>query len=423
MSAEPSVRGARILVVDDDEIILIALAETLKHEGYEVTTTQSPRQAIEFLRTQRFAVIISDQRMAEMTGLEFLQQAAKLQSAASRILITGVLTLKTIIAAINTGEIYRFIAKPWLREELLATIRNAVQRHQLVEVNRKLQEDTLRLNEQLAGANSELQGKIGELTRRQKELEAAHEALHQNFQHSLELVHRIIAAFHPVLGQEIRQVAEICERMVEAGQLDEQEQHILRASAWLHNVGLIGVSRELLAKARSKPGELTESELAMFHHHPIYGQMLAGFIDTLEEVGATIRASHERWDGSGYPDGLEGENIPRTARLLSVAVHFAESQLPREEAIDEILRLSGSAFEPEAVRLFLKATRLVALPRKVREVLFSELRPGMVLARGIYSPSGLLLIPDGHVLSDQSLAKIRRHNLATPISQRLLVYG
>jgi response regulator RpfG family c-di-GMP phosphodiesterase len=145
--------------------------------------------------------------MAEMTGLEFLQQAAKLQSAASRILITGVLTLKTIIAAINTGEIYRFIAKPWLREELLATIRNAVQAHQLVEVNRKLQEDTLRLNEQLAGANSELQGKIGELTRRQKELEAAHEALHQNFQHSLELVHRIIAAFHPVLGQEIRQVA------------------------------------------------------------------------------------------------------------------------------------------------------------------------------------------------------------------------
>ena len=423
MSDEPPVNGARILVVDDDEIILIALAETLKHEGYEVTTTQSPRQALEFLQKQRFSVIISDQRMAELTGLDFLQQAARVQPEASRILITGVLTLKTIIAAINAGEIFRFIAKPWLREELLATIRNAVQRHHLLELNRKLQDDTLRLNEQLANANAELQAKIGELTARQNELQAAHAAAQQNFQHSLELAHRIIAAFHPLLGEEIREVTTLCARMIESGQLSPGEQHVLRTSAWLHNIGLIGVSRELLARARQSPDQLNSSERALFQNHPLYGQMLASFVAQLEDVGITIRAINERWDGKGFPDGLRGENIPRAARLLAVAVHFASSSRSREDAIDEVLRLSGSAFDPEAVRLFLKATRMVPLPRKVREVLLGELRPGMVLAKGIYSPAGLLLIPDGHVLSEQSLRKIRSHNLADPINQRLLVYG
>ena len=92
-----------VLAVDYDEIILIALAETLRHEGYTPITTQSPREAIELLRQKSFAVVISDQRMAEMTGLEFLQEAAKIQPTASRILITGVLTLKTVIDAINTG--------------------------------------------------------------------------------------------------------------------------------------------------------------------------------------------------------------------------------------------------------------------------------------------------------------------------------
>lgn len=423
MGNEASVKGSRILVVDDDEIILIALAETLKHEGYSVTTTQSPRQAVEYLRDERFAVIISDQRMAEMTGLEFLQKASQIQPNASRILITGVLTLKTIIAAINTGEIFRFIAKPWLREELLATIRNAVQRHQLVELNRKLQDDTFRLNEQLAGANNELQSRITELTTRQKELESAHAALHSNFHHSLELVQRIIAAFHPVLGQEIRHVVEICERMIDCCQMSEQEAHVLRAAAWLHNVGLIGISRELLLKVRQEPDSLTDAEQAQFRNHPVYGQMLAAFIDSLEAVGTTIRASRERWDGRGFPDGLQGEMIPHPARLLAVAVHFAENPKEREDAVEDVLRLSGTAFDPEAVRLFLKATRMVPLPRKVREVLFSDLKAGMVLAKGIYSPAGLLLIPDGHILSEQTLGKIRSHNLAGPITQRLLVYG
>jgi hypothetical protein len=82
---------------------------------------------------------------------------------------------------------------------------------------------------------------------------------------------------------------------------------------------------------------------------------------------------------------------------------------------------SGKALDPEAVRLFLKVTHLIQLPRQVREILLDELQPGMVLANGIYSPHGMLLVSEGHTLSPPTIAKIRNHNLVDPISQRLLI--
>ncbi len=415
------VQQGSILVVDDDEIILVAIAETLRVEGYEVTTTQWPSEALQHLKEKTFAVIISDQRMNEMTGLEFLSQAAKIQPEASRILITGVLTLKTVIEAINTGEIYRFIAKPWLREELLATIRNAVQRHNLMSVNNRLQEDTLKLNEQLAKANADLERKIAELTAQKEELARAKEVLQRSFDHSLNLVYRIVSTYNPTLGAEAKAVGDLCSKIAEVGDLDAHKQRVLKVAGWLHNIGLIGISRELHTKAIERPEELTQSEYAEIQRYPIYGQMLAGFIDDMEDVGATIRASQERWDGKGYPDGLQGDEIPLPSRYLAIAIYFVRATaagLSRESAMEEVLQLSGEAFDPEAVQVFLRLAREVELPRRVRSIARNELRAGMVLAKGIYSPTGLLLVPEGQTIDHKSLQTICEH----PLNEQLLVY-
>jgi response regulator RpfG family c-di-GMP phosphodiesterase len=417
------IQGTKVLVVDDDEIILIALSETLRHEGYAPTTTQSPREAIQLLKANIFSVIISDQRMAEMTGLELLQEAARIQPNASRILITGVLTLKTIIDAINSGEIFRFIAKPWLREELLATIRNATQRHDLLESNRKLQENTLRLNEQLAETNAQLQQKIRELTEQKEELARTHGQLRRNFEHSLDLVQRIVTVYHPSLGEETREVIELCERMIDFGDMDESRAHVLRVAARLHNIGLIGIPRDILDLARKQPESLDGQQRSIFEGNAAYGQMLANYVDPSEEVGATIRACHEHWDGTGYPDKLKGEAIPRPARLLAIAVWYVESPLDRDDRIDEILHQSGTAFSHEAVRLFLKAARTMQTPRRIKHVLTDELKSGMILAKGLYSPSGMLLLPEGHQLTDDSLARIRQNRPDADISGNLLVYS
>jgi response regulator RpfG family c-di-GMP phosphodiesterase len=412
----------RVLLLDDDEIILLAIKETLARENYDMSVFSSASAALATVEKESYAVIISDQRMPEMSGLDFLATCKRHQPNASRILITGVLTLNTVIDAVNKGEIFRFLAKPWIREELVATVRNGVQRFQLLEQNDRLRRDTLELNEQLRGANRQLEERLEELTRRKTELDRAHEALQRNFEHSLELCYRLIETFHPVLGRQTRAVVTICRQMADFGRFSAQEQHVLVASAWLNNIGMIGLPRGLVTKSLNAPDSLTPIERDLLRHHPIYGQTLASFIDELRAVGETIRAHHERFDGRGYPDGLSGEDIPLPARHLSVAVAFVESHLPRDRALETILRESGRAFEPEAVRLFLKVSHSMSLPRKVREVTLAELAPGQTLATGIYSPSGLLLIPEDREISEVTLQKIHEHNAVTPITQRLLVY-
>jgi len=184
---------------------------------------------------------------------------------------------------------------------------------------------------------------------------------------------------------------------------------------------LIGVSREFLRAYRTGQ-PLGENEQALIRNHTIYGQALASFVDDLTTVGDTIRSHHERWDGTGYPDGQKGESIPWTARCLAVAVAYAETGLPKEQAIEQILAQSGSGFDPEAVRLFLKVTHLIQLPRQVKEIMLEELKPGMTLANGIYNPHGLLLIGEGQELTPATIAKIRNYSMMHQINQQLLVY-
>jgi response regulator RpfG family c-di-GMP phosphodiesterase len=381
----------------------------------------SPLKALALVAERDFAVIISDQRMPEMLGLDFLVECRRLRPQSSRILITAVLSLDTIVDAINKGEILRFIAKPWLREELLATVRNGVQRYELVTQNDALQAETLRLNGELRDANASLEAKVQDLETQRRQLDAANRQLAQSYENSLELCRRILTTFDPILGGQARALLEFATKMAETDQFTDQERHALRAAAWLCDLGLIGVPREMLRAFRTNPDRLSERELAMLHNHPVYSQTLAAMVDDRADVGAIIRAHHERYDGTGYPDGLAGETIPWPARCLAVAVGFVESGLTKAAAIDAILAASGQTYDPEAVRLFLKVTHLVNLPRQVREITLHELEAGMVLASGIYSPHGLLLVGEDQELSAGTVAKIRSHNQVTPISQRLLV--
>ncbi|MEO5961682.1 MAG: HD domain-containing phosphohydrolase [Opitutaceae bacterium] len=421
-ASTPSSAPAEILVVDDEPVVLNALKFTLEREGFHITACTSPIKALAILAERDFSVIISDQRMPEMMGLDFLIESRRQRPNASRILITAVLALPTIVDAINKGEIFRFVAKPWLREELVATVRNAVQRHDLVTRNDILQAETQRLNARLREANASLEAKVGDLEQQRHRLDGANRELASSYENSLELCRRILTTYDPILGGQAKALVEFVMQMAATDKFTDQERHALRTSAWLCDLGLIGMPREMMRAFRSKSDQLTERERAMLHSHPIYGQTLASLVDPRTEVGEVIRAHHERYDGRGYPDGLTGDAIPWPARCLAVAVGFVESGLSKTAAIDAILAKSGSDYDPEAVRLFLKVSNLVQLPKQVREIMLHELEAGMVLANGIYSPHGLLLIGEGQALSPGTIAKIRSHNQVTPISQRLLVY-
>ncbi|MEI6467615.1 MAG: HD domain-containing phosphohydrolase [Verrucomicrobiota bacterium] len=411
-----------VLVVDDEPVVLKSITLSLERQGFSVVACTNPLKALAILGERDFAVIISDQAMPEMLGLDFLVDSRRIRPHASRILITAVFSVPTIIEAINKGEIFRFIAKPWLHEELIATVCNAIQRHDLIASNARLQEETQRLNGQLTTANCTLAERIGELEVQHRQLDAANRELATNYENSLELCRRILTTFDPILGGELKVLVELARQMALTDHFTADERHALRSSAWLCDIGLIGVSREMLRTFRQTPDRLSKRELATLHYHPVYSQTLSALLDNRGSVGEVIRAHHERFDGRGFPDGLAGNAIPWPARCLAVAVGYAESGLSKAQATEKLLAESGTTYDPEAVRLFLKATNLSHLPRQVREILLNELEPGMVLANGIYSPHGLLLVGEGQRLSQPMIAKIHSHNETTPISHQLLVY-
>ncbi len=404
----------RILVVDDERIVLTALRETLRLEGYEVVATSDPLEALDIIQRTRFSVILTDQQMPVLTGLEFLAQAKEVQPNAVRILITAVLSLNTVIDAINKGEIYRFIVKPWLREELLVTVRNAVQRYELVLNNEKLQAEALDMNRRL-------QEQVDRVNAQNRELERLNTTLHENLDRSVQLCLKTIETFYPVLGGRARRTLELCKAIGEGANLPADQRKILEISAQLHGIGLIGTPRELIRKWQLAPDSLSEAERALIELHPALGQELVGFVADLGPVSSVIRAHRERFDGQGYPDRLSGEQIPSLARLLAVCIGYASSN-GDAAGIEAVKSQSGTAYDPDAVRAFLRCLPKAVVPRNQREVLLSELQPGMVLATGIYTYNGVLLIPEGQVLNQPQIDKLKNHNLMSPITQNLVIY-
>lgn len=423
MTANASQNGSpRILVVDDEEIVLVALRQTLRREHYDVVTTGDPAEALAELKKSEFAAIISDQKMPTLTGLELLAQARQLQPDATRILITAVLSLDTVIDAINKGEIYRFIVKPWLREELLVTVKNGVNRYELLRQNSRLLATTQAMNGQLVELNRSLEQQVKIVAQKNHQLAEINAALEQNLLRSMELCVLTMETFYPMLGNQARRAAQLCRSIGEAAALSPGDLHVLESAALLHDIGLVGVSRQIIRRWLDDPNSLDPAERALVQQHPILGQELSAFGSGMEKVGEIIRGHHERFDGAGYPDQSSGENISWLARLLAVAAAFVSSRFAREDAVEEIKMQSGSAFDPEAVRAFLKALPLSPLPRREREVMLADLRPGMVLACGIYTANGLLLIPEGQQLNATYIEKLLNHNRVQAITQSLMVY-
>jgi len=411
-----------ILAVDDEPIILKTVQSLATVAGYQIVLSNNPKEALQLAREQKFAVILSDHHMPEMMGADFLREVAQIQPNASRILMTGVRSLEVVVSAVNTGEIFRFVTKPWVRAEMLATLHNAVQRFELVEETERLEKTTRELNDRLAIANHQLEEQLEELRIQKQQIDESHAALKKNFDRSLELCHRILHTFNPVLGEQAKAAAMLCQRMAESEYFTEEERHVLVVSAWLHDIGLAGMPRGMTRSVLSDPKNLTSDIQQLVKDHTIYGQTLASFVDSLTSVGETIRAHHERFDGKGYPDHLAGEMIPWTARCLAIVVYYVACGRPHNEAIEDILNQSGTAFDPEAIRLFLRTTHARPMPRQIREVMLDELTAGMQLASGIYSPTGILLIPEGQELDAATISKLRNHSRLSSLPQQLLVY-
>ncbi|MGE3311519.1 MAG: HD domain-containing phosphohydrolase [Limisphaerales bacterium] len=353
----------RLLVVDDEEIVLVALRETLMRAGYEVTATHDANEALDALRTTRYAVIITDQQMPKMTGLEFLAQAKELRPEATRILVTAVLNLGTVIEAINQGEIYRFIVKPWLREEFLGAIASAVERYRMVSAHTLLRDRAEQATRERGEIAARLDAVDRELESKERQLAETRRRALEERDRTREMAGALLSWHDEALGDRTRRVVSVCRAMAEAAGLSEPERDALEDAAWYHDLGCLRLDRALAGILPETRGKLEPSLRTEWERHAWKAGELLAALGCGGEVRAAVEMHHERLDGSGLPGGLAGESIPWLARLLGVAVAYVEASGSPDSALERVGRQSGTGFDSKAVRcLELGLRRKSAVP-------------------------------------------------------------
>lgn len=423
-----------ILLVDDEPNILMALRRLLMDEDFGVLTAESGRVALDLLReTPDVGVIVSDQRMPGMTGVEFLEQARGLVPDALRILLTGYADMEATIAAINRGGAYRYLTKPWDDQVLLMTLREAVTQVRLRRENDRLTQIVNRQNEELRQWNGRLKSRVleqtAEIRKKNEELRTKNSRLKANYRDTIGALSGLLEMRAPHMRNHARNVCALAMGVAAAMDLPEEEREELQVAALLHDIGEIGTPDALL---RRRAEDLHGEELFTYLQHTVRGQMAIDAITDLRGAGLLIRHHHEHFDGGGYPDALQGSAIPLGSRIIALA-DFIDRNLPRhdERAADLVLiQLQphlGSRFDASLYPYFDTVVRehygppvnaQGMVPRLAQP---AELFCGMVLNEDLFSSTGLLLLSRNAVLDEKAIAAIHRYHELDPFRRGIAV--
>ena len=285
-------------------------------------------------------MIISDYMMPEMDGVTFLKATRARAPNAVRILCTAAEDFKVALQAVNSGEVYRIISKPWHQQELVATISQAAEAARLRRENERLTAEVQRQNGQLREINLRLEEMVRQRTQA--------------------LLEGLIAAldYRDAETQwHSRRVSLYARRLAQQLGVAEPDLTIVEHGALLHDIGKIGVRDRVLLK----PGPLSPDEWVEMKRHPELGWALLQRVDYLRPASTIVLQHQEKWDGTGYPAGLRGDGIGIGARVFHVVdtLDAITSERPYRrargfgDARAEIIRCRGTQFDPRVVDAFL----------------------------------------------------------------------
>ncbi len=399
-----------LLCVDDEANILSSLRRLFRPHGYKVLVAGGGVEGLEMLAGEHVDLIISDMRMPGMDGATFLAEARQRYPDTVRLLLTGYADMDSTIAAINSGQIARYIAKPWNDQDVLLTVREALERQALLREKARLEALALRQNEELKSLNASLEHKVEART---SELKAAHEKLKQHFLTSIRVFANLIELREGASAGHSRRVADLARKIaVKLGFTPGDVQDVMLAGL-LHDVGKIGLPDELLSKPVS---HMSGDELGLLRKHPITGQAALMGLENLRQAGTFVRSHHERWDGQGYPDRTSGLAIPFGARVIAVANDFdglqigtlSPRKLKQEEALAFIQQNRGKRYCPQVVDALIDVLGASeAVSSTTNEVNPAALKPGMVLARDLVTRDGVMLLAADFVLDESLIRQLR----------------
>ena len=404
-----------ILCVDDEPNILSSLKRLFRAKGFQVRVAESGQAGLALLACEAVDLVISDMRMPEMDGTQFLAQVRVRWPDTVRLLLTGYSDVNSIIDAINRGEIFRYIAKPWDDNDIVLIVRQALERKALEQEKKRLEALTFQQNEALKALNASLEARVQART---AELSTANDKLKTNYVTTLKVFSTLFEMRGANLAGHSRRVADFARRIALKLGLDSKQVQEIFVAGLLHEIGKVGFSDEML---NTSVGMMKPAQLDIYRTHAALAEQLLLPLQDLKEVSEIISAQFERFDGTGFPAQLAAEAIPIGTRILSLASDYNNmqmgaltlSKLSPEEARIIIVHSSGKRYDPRVVAAFEDllggAARDDVERARIRErpVLSREMHPGMVLSRDLITPSGLLMLSTDHVLDERLIRKIR----------------
>jgi response regulator RpfG family c-di-GMP phosphodiesterase len=346
-----------VLFVDDEINILKALQRLLRQEDMNVLCASHAQEALEILSKTKAQVVVTDQRMPEMSGVDLLSAVRQRHPDIVRMMLTGYTEMDVAVEAINRGEIYRLITKPWNDDELRATIRQAFEQSDLKDEIKRLNHITREQNFKLQDMNRNLEEKVRERT---KQLALKHHELRTAYVQTVGALAEAVDAKDAYTRGHSERVGVYASKIAREMSFSKVLIERIYIAGLLHDVGKIGVRDCVI----TKPDKLTLEEYEEIKRHPEIGAKILEPVDFLADIAPCVRHHHEWFDGStrGYPDRLRGETIPLPSRVILVAdtVEAMTSDrpyrkaLPLETVVSEINKYSGSQFDPSCADAFLR---------------------------------------------------------------------
>ena len=409
---------ATVLFVDDEPNILSSLRRLFRPLGYKVLTAESGAAGLQVLEQEaRIDLVVSDMRMPEMDGARFLELVRERWPDTIRLLLTGYSDITSILAAINRGEIYRYITKPWDDNDIQLVVRHALERRALELEKDRLEALTRTQNDELKALNQSLEAKVeartSELLSSRDTIMEANKKLKSNFITTIKIFSGMIEMRGGNLAGHSRRVADLARRIAVKLGLPANEVQEVFIAGLLHDIGKIGFPDDLL----NLPVNLvTGDHLGVFRKHPVRAEQLLMPLEDLRGVAAVLRSQMERYDGAGFPDAVAGPLIPLGARILALASDYDNLQLGalvqrrvlEADARQIIYDSVGKRYDPKVVAAF-RALLEGDPVEKVRDLaaVSTYLKPGMVLSRDLVSAEGLMLLSADHVLDERMIGQVR----------------
>lgn len=398
----------KILCVDDEVSVTKALARVFRGDDFSVQTFNRAQDALQFLQTdsEHIDLVISDMRMPEMDGAEFLKQVYENFPHIQRVLLTGYSDQESAVKAVNEGHIHKYVNKPWdnleLKQLVIDLCSETQQRQALEDFTQSKLES---YSDQIAEAEKELDQTTSMLS-------MAKGDLNKNLRATLQVMANLIS--ERVGDRDVSaKVVKLTGQFGKSLNLNQKHQNSLVFAALLYSLGKLALPDELLKRPLA---ELDAHELLAYKKHGTIAFNALTPLTHLQYAAKLVLHQNEHYDGSGYPEKLFGDGIPLGARILKIVIDYVQylmgvisgQPLSKKDTLAKMDADVKTIYDPELYNHFCKhLVKVDDVDHEDHEVSIGDLKAGMVIARGIFNQEKVLLVAEGTELNDDLVSRLR----------------